>query len=361
MKFAFATQKYFPFGGLERDMLRIACCASNRGHDVVIYTTVWQGDLPENSSRIKVEFLSSRCWSNHGRAVEFERVFQNVIREKNFDATVAFNRIGGCDFYFAADNCYAVDMPKKHGKWILKLLPRYRTFLNLERRVFAPESHTKIWYLAQRQKLDFMNSYGTPEDRFFYLPPGIDDRCKLREDRDVIKKSIREKLGIAQDAVVLLQVASNFRLKGGDRSVEAMNNLPENCVLLFAGATGESSAQIRYLGGRTDVPDLLCASDILVHPARNDATGTVIAEAIASGVPVVASEVCGFSDLANSAGSVVLSEPWNQTLFADALVTMIEKLESYRDHAVKYAQRVDYHCRAETAVDLLESYVMYRS
>jgi UDP-glucose:(heptosyl)LPS alpha-1,3-glucosyltransferase len=44
LKFAFVIFKYFPFGGVQRDMLRIANDCLNAGHEVVIYTGQWHGD-----------------------------------------------------------------------------------------------------------------------------------------------------------------------------------------------------------------------------------------------------------------------------------------------------------------------------
>ena len=43
MRFAFCLFRYFPFSGLARDMLRIADCALERGHQVHIFTSQWRG------------------------------------------------------------------------------------------------------------------------------------------------------------------------------------------------------------------------------------------------------------------------------------------------------------------------------
>jgi UDP-glucose:(heptosyl)LPS alpha-1,3-glucosyltransferase len=45
---AFCLFKYFPHGGLERDMLRIALACRSRGYEIDVYTTSWRGDLPES-------------------------------------------------------------------------------------------------------------------------------------------------------------------------------------------------------------------------------------------------------------------------------------------------------------------------
>ena len=56
MRFAFALFKYFPFGGLQSDMLRIAECAAARGHEVTVFTGAWEGPGP-------VPEFACGCWS----------------------------------------------------------------------------------------------------------------------------------------------------------------------------------------------------------------------------------------------------------------------------------------------------------
>ena len=47
MKLAFVLFKYFPYGGLQRDMLRIAAACQQLGYEIHVYTLSWQGDIPD--------------------------------------------------------------------------------------------------------------------------------------------------------------------------------------------------------------------------------------------------------------------------------------------------------------------------
>ena len=49
MHLALALFRYFPFGGMQRDMLAIAQHAAERGHQVTIYCHTWQGARPDNT------------------------------------------------------------------------------------------------------------------------------------------------------------------------------------------------------------------------------------------------------------------------------------------------------------------------
>ena len=44
MKLAFLLFEYFPYGGLQRDMVAIATKALERGHQVTVLTRAWHGD-----------------------------------------------------------------------------------------------------------------------------------------------------------------------------------------------------------------------------------------------------------------------------------------------------------------------------
>jgi UDP-glucose:(heptosyl)LPS alpha-1,3-glucosyltransferase len=46
MRIAFCLYKYFPFGGLQRDFLRVALACQARGHAIRVYTLEWRGDIP---------------------------------------------------------------------------------------------------------------------------------------------------------------------------------------------------------------------------------------------------------------------------------------------------------------------------
>lgn len=372
MRIAFASFRYFPYGGLEKDMLRMAECAAKRGHDVTIISGSWEDDSIPDIPGLDVEVLKVPGLSNHTRADNFCRRIIEVFRQKKFDCTIGFNRIPGCDFYFAADNCYAVEMPKKHSRSVLKIFPRYRTYLALEERVFRPGAGTKIFYIAERQKSDYISCYGTEEERFILLPPGMNPACRLLDDAESVRKEKRRELGVADGDFLLLLLGSNFRQKGGDRAIRAVAGLtPElkkRTKLILVGADtpdfcrkiAEKYAvadKVIFPGARKDVPELLTASDILLLPARNESAGSTIVEAISCGVPVICSAECGFAPYASAACGKVLSEPWSDELFSRAVEEIAENYHERKAHAVAHARTVDFTRRADEAVDALENFV----
>ncbi len=369
MKIALAIFRYFPHGGLQRDFLRIAVEALRRGHEVTVFTSRFDGDAPPG---LRVKLLSPRGCSNHARAAGFERQF--AAEAKDFGVRFGFNRMAGLDFYFAADNCLAGDAQKKYPSWWLKISPRYRTFLRQEAAVAGVESATRIFYIVERQKRDFQRCYGTPEARFFYLPPGLNDACFRAADADGRRAAKRGALGLRPDEILLLLVGSFFEGKGVDRLLRAVAALPEpeksRCRIGVVGAV--KPAPCRKLAARlqlpenmlllpgacNDVPDWLLAADLMVHPARKEATGTVIIEALAAGLPVIASGECGFASFAAEAGGTELDVPFRQEELDRVLASALApgELERLKEAARRYGACADFRRRAACAVDALERF-----
>jgi UDP-glucose:(heptosyl)LPS alpha-1,3-glucosyltransferase len=83
----------------------------------------------------------------------------------------------------------------------------------------------------------------------------------------------------------------------------------------------------------------MSAADLLVHPTRLDVTGQVVLEAVVNGLPAVTSELCGFATHVREAGAgIVLSEPYKQTEFEDALRTAMSptRLASFSQNGIHY-------------------------
>ena len=133
MKIALGIFKYFPFGGLQIDMRNIALEFARRGEDVTVFTGEWNSS--ESFPGVNVEILKLSSLSNHRKALEFSRAFHRAA--ENFDIKVAFNRFGGCDFYFAADDCYAAALNRRKGAFLLRHFGRYKVFSELEKSIFS--------------------------------------------------------------------------------------------------------------------------------------------------------------------------------------------------------------------------------
>lgn len=368
MDLLFAIYRYFPYGGLQKDFLRMISAAREKGHRVKILAAVWEGEKPEG---LDVEILKVSGFTNHGKMASFGKAVRK--RRKDFPGSTlfVFNRFGGGDYYYAGDNCLAERLRKKHSPLIWKLFPRYKAILEREKEVFAPGLPTKIFYIVERQKEEYKSCYGTEEERFLYLPPGIDERCILPENAPEIRQKKRKALGIKEEEKLLLLVGAFLKGKGADRVLKSVAGLPpeiqENVRIFLAGSSGEKEMRklarelsleekVIFGGARKDVPELLLAADLMVHPAREEATGTVLAEALAMGLPLISSGECGFSPLVKECGGLALPDPFRQEDLNKALGDLLsgKKLEEMKNRIGELCAGMDFHARSRMAIEWME-------
>lgn len=99
---------------------------------------------------------------------------------------------------------------------------------------------------------------------------------------------------------------------------------------------------INFLGNVSDVPYLLAESDVLVLSSDSEACPVVILEAMASGLPIIATNVGGVPELVTDNGFVV--EKGNAKAFTEAMAKMVEDIESAKimgKKSLEYAKQYD--------------------
>ncbi|MBI2784720.1 MAG: glycosyltransferase family 4 protein [Gammaproteobacteria bacterium] len=366
MQLAFCLYKYFPYGGLQRDFLRIARACQARGHDVRVFVLSWDGEPPAD---LDVTRLPDRGFTSPARYRHFSRALAAQLAQWPADAVVGFNKMPGLDIYYAADPCYA---HKAHAQRsaLYRLSPRYRHFARYEAAVFDAAAHTEILMIAPVQESLFRHHYGTPPERFHLLPPGIDPSRRAPPDAARVRAALRAEFSLGASRPLLLMVGSGFRTKGLDRALRGLAALPAELADVQLFVIGQDhpapfqrlarrlgvAGRVRFFAGRDDIPRFLQGADLLVHPAHSENTGTVLLEALVAGLPVLTTANCGYAHYVAEAGAgAVLPEPYGQDAFDHALVALLTADRgALRARALAWAASADIHGLPERAAALIE-------
>ncbi|HZD54675.1 MAG TPA: glycosyltransferase [Candidatus Aquicultoraceae bacterium] len=144
------------------------------------------------------------------------------------------------------------------------------------------------------------------EGKFRKIYNGVAPIAEWTEEE---RRAFRAREGIPSDARVVLSVSNFFPYKGHEELIEAAGQVVDaipHVLFLLAGRDSGTLEKckrlakerlpahaVRFLGSRTDVPDLLRASDLFVHPSHEEGFSNAILEAMAAGLPVVACNVGG--------------------------------------------------------------------
>lgn len=371
MNILIALFQYFPWGGLQKDTLRVVDGAIARGHHVTVFTTAWNYPLPAGD--VTIERVPARGLTNHARMRHFSDDFQLRLRQPDVDVSLAMNRVANADFYFAADSCMKTYLHSRHSALALALNPRYRAILKQEDAILSPYSPTKVLTIAASQIRDYTAAYGVPPQKLASLPPGMNPRCvrPAEPEAAALRQAKRSELGLADNDRLLILVGTNARRKGVDRVLQALAELPADArqPLVFALVGNDSTPQVNalaarlcpdlrfcHLGPRDDVHELLLAADLMVHPAREEGTGTVLVEALAAGLPVICSEACGFSPYVHDATGTVTPEPFALQDLTRLLADSLPRLSELRQQTIAYAKTQDFCARTDTILDFLEDF-----
>jgi len=143
---------------------------------------------------------------------------------------------------------------------------------------------------------------------------------------------LQSELGIPRDALLLGIVAQLIPRKGHLDLFKAMQQMEDSSAWLLVLGQGELRAalqrqvddmglanRVRFAGFREDVPRILPCLDVLVHPAYREGLGVSVLEAAAAGLPIVATNAGGLTDLVVHQKTGLLVEPGQPAALAEAI------------------------------------------
>ena len=208
------------------------------------------------------------------------------------------------------------------------------------------------------------DSHGVPREKIRVVRLGVPEPARGRF------AGIREALGISKEDFLCVMIGSLEERKGHARAFDALAALPGGVKLIIAGAGEEDRAlrgkavslglegRVHFLGYRADVDALLSECDALLLPSTLEATPYVIIEAMASGLPVVASNLYGIPEIVRDGETGLLVDPGAR----EELVRAIAALAQDRDRGARMGRagrkRFEEMFRVERCIE--ETQAVYR-
>jgi len=174
---------------------------------------------------------------------------------------------------------------------------------------------------------DAICEFGVSPERVFVVPNGVDTDTYHPgpSNRHAFRLPIDVPLGLFAGDL-------QSPIKNLDTVLSAVSRVPE-AHLAVAGTIDGSPYprmaerlgirdRIHFLGYCTAMDDLMRAVDYLVFPSHQDSFGLVLAEAMASGLPIITTRSVGASDLVTPDCGFVLDDPASVSGIADAMTTL---------------------------------------
>ncbi len=248
-------------------------------------------------------------------------------------------------------------------EWLLRhRLLTYRFAMHFCDKVVSVSNATADWLVKKR---------GLPPNKVMVIPYGVD----LKLYQVGRNPELKAKLGIPVESPVVGVVARLHPQKGHCYLIEAARAIvaAHPAVRFVFVGDGELRPQLQrqvrdhglaqhfhFLGFREDVKDLLQTFDIFVLPSLYEGLPNVVLEAMATGLPVVATAVDGTTELIVDSETGFLVPPRNAQALADKISILLGDANPRQAFGQKGRQRVEQHYSLEKQVagfqDLYESY-----
>lgn len=208
----------------------------------------------------------------------------------------------------------AGDIFVDHGSMIQALRaagrPWWRILLNPiqpvsylhERARFRGRIHRTVVTLTTRGEADLVRLYGRVRPPVVTIPNGVDTE-RFRPPAEDERTRLRDEYGLDEEHRVALFIGHDLPGKGIQHAIAALVHAPTVMLLVVGGvASTVDSARslaerlgvverVLFVGPRPDVERFFALSDMFVFPSGYEAFGLVVLEALASGLPVVATRV----------------------------------------------------------------------
>ncbi|MDP1713482.1 MAG: glycosyltransferase [Anaerolineales bacterium] len=181
-----------------------------------------------------------------------------------------------------------------------------------------------------------------PAGKLLTIYNGIDLSHFENLDYQQERFKIRQEFGIPNDAKILVTVAVLREFKGIQFMIRALpsivSEVPNAYYLLVGNGSHRDSLEqeadqagvrdhIIFAGQRDDIPQLLAASDLFVLPTLTEALPTVLAEAMAARLPIVASAVGGVPEMVIDGENGLLLPPSDSEALATACISLMVDAE----------------------------------
>jgi len=332
MKVLIIARPFVFHGGVERATRDLVGALVEHGHDVHLASPPGQAPV----AGVTLHRLPLPPLPAPARVLLLAALARRLAARGAWDVVQTHERALGAHVYRAGEGCHRAYLASRDGGPGRGLY--HRVVLALERRVFARTP--RLVAIARAGKREIQTLYGVPADRVDVVYNGVDLTRFHPRVRETLRRPARAEADVAAGAFVALFVGSGFERKGLATAIEALARLDDRRARLLVAGKGDETPyralagrygvadRVRWLGPRADVERWYAAADACVLPSRYEPFGNVHLEALACGLPVVASTAAGGGEVVSGALAGRVVDPRDAGAVATALAEVREAVTS---------------------------------
>ncbi len=320
--------------GQQRYLWRMGIWLAGQGHDVHFLTVLDHKpelDAPAGTRLHRLADAGRRELRDRVRGLGLDVLLLNPERSRRFRGIHAnvLRPAYGTEHYRQKLHSFRGAF-RSLGRRLLRLMPWEALERRWERQFYeAPSPPPQVIAVSRYMRGEVLDSYDIPADHVHVIHNGVDLGEFNPGRRAELRAPERSRFGIPEDAVCLLFMGHNYRLKGLWPLMEVVRRLrlevPAVDLHLLVAGRGTGALQRgrarRFIRrhGLTGVVHLpgpvrpairaFAAADAFVHLSWHDAFGFVTLEAMASGLPVITTPYVGGAEIVEDDVSGMIADP----------------------------------------------------
>jgi glycosyltransferase involved in cell wall biosynthesis len=293
-----------------------------------------------------------RWWDKRVHHIQYDMVYTPGIN--CFDADAISVHIVFAEFYRQVkDDLVFHQNPIHFWPWLIHRQIYYRVIIALERLIYTRRD-IKIVAIARKVAADLQRFYGQATQLpIVYL--GVDSQQFNPQICASLRSNARHSLGLTDETFVLLLIGSDWKKKGVSCLLQSVGQLRNiNVSVLIAGRDQQAPYQklinqyglqerVQFLPPRPDIQFYYAAADAYVAPSREDAFAQPPAEAMACGLPVIASSHDGASEMiTHGVDGLILKDPTDYQELSRLIKQLYENValrQSLQENAIRTTQQ----------------------
>lgn len=300
MKLALIRRQFAAVGGAELYLQRLLTGLVTAGHEVHLYAERWQGAHPGVIMH-EVPVKAGRSL----RPVVFAESVAKMLTDTTYDVVLSLERTVSQDVYRAGDGVHRVwlEQRKRFASWwrrpFVGLGAFHSNMKALEARTFDPANTRHIIVNSDMVRREILAHFPFPPERIHLVRNGVETARFQNQDRT----AARARFGFTDQDYVLLFVGSGWERKGLGFLLQLMRRwqqTEQQVKLLVVGKgrlSGPAPKNVILAGPMSQVEQAYAAADLMTFLPIYEPCANVIAEALASGLPVITSRFNGAGEL----------------------------------------------------------------
>ena len=321
MKLALIRRQFSATGGAELYLQRLLHALVKGGHEPHLFAESWAGQLAG------VQFHAVPAVGDRAqRPVHFADAVAAELAKHSFDVVFSLERTHQQDVYRAGDGVHRVWLQRRRQfaswwRWPFLFSGAFhRNMMKLEARTFDPANTRHVIVNSDMVRREVLEHFHFQAARIHLVRNGIDLNRYTRGQRN----ATRARFGIKPDDTLLLFVGSGWERKGLRFVLRAFHRLKAPRVKLLVVGKGQPPFAVPegtiFAGPMSDVENAYAAADLLVFLPIYEPSSNVVAEALASDLPVITSSLNGASEIITPGkNGTIIPDPRDTDAVAEAI------------------------------------------